>query len=84
MSDMFHACSIENLNALSSWDVSKVTNMSDMFSYCRKLTDASGINEWNIRKNCSFSKMFESCPNHPEFTKITGTWDSNGTFTPND
>ena len=54
-----------------------------MFSNCKNLTDASGINDWNIKSDCNFTNMFSNCSTHPNFTKITGTWDENGTFTPN-
>ena len=80
---MFGSCPIENLNAISNWNVNNVENMSSMFSNCKNLTDASGINDWNIKSDCNFGDMFLSCSTHPSFTKITGTWDERGTFTPN-
>ena len=40
-------------------------------------------NDWNISKVTNFGGMFENVPTHPDFTKVEGTWDSNGTFTPN-
>ena len=52
---------------------------------CEKLTDASPINDWDISsaKKDYFKQMFFDCPTHPEFSKITGTWDEeSGTFTP--
>ena len=83
MQGMFYLCPIENLNAISNWNVNNVENMSSMFSNCKNLTDASGINNWNIKSDCDFTNMFSNCSTHPNFTKITGTWDENGTFTPN-
>lgn len=74
---------LKNLDGISNWDVNNVENMSFMFSYCKNLTDASGINDWNIKSDCNFTNMFSNCSTHPNFTKITGTWDENGTFTPN-
>ena len=82
MNSMFLGCKIKNINSLSNWNVSKVTKMDAMFFGCSKLTSASGINNWDITKVESFGGMFGSCPTHPEFTKVTGTWESNGTFTP--
>ncbi len=82
MSNMFYGCDISDLSALSNWDVSNVTNMYGMFSYCDKLVDASGINDWNIINVRHFDSMFSYCSVHPEFTKVTGTWDGNGTFRP--
>ena len=83
MSLMFYLCLVETLDAISNWNVNNVENMSSMFSNCKNLTDASGINDWNIKSDCDFTNMFSNCSTHPNFTKITGTWDENGTFTPN-
>lgn len=74
---------LKNLDGISNWDVNNVENMSFMFTNCKNLTDASGINDWNIKSDCNFTNMFSNCSTHPNFTKITGTWDENGTFTPN-
>jgi hypothetical protein len=30
----------------------------------------------------TFSKMFESSNIHPDFSKVAGTWESDGTFIP--
>ncbi len=81
MDAMFHGCKIQNLNAISNWNVSNVTSVSQMFQG-NPITDASGINNWNITKVTNFNSMFSGCPTHPEFTKVTGTWDDSGTFTP--
>ena len=78
---MFWNCKIQNLNAISNWNVSNVTSVRQMFQG-NPITDASGINNWNITKVTNFELMFSGCPTHPEFTKVTGTWDSDGTFTP--
>lgn len=82
MSYMFYCCDASDLSALSNWDVGRVTNMSNMFRGCDKLIDASGINDWNIINVNNFTSMFSGCSVHPEFTKVTGTWDDSGTFTP--
>ena len=82
MSFMFFGCDASDLSALSNWDVGRVTDMSYMFSSCYKLIDASGINDWNIINVNNFTSMFSGCSVHPEFTKVTGTWDNSGTFTP--
>ncbi len=78
---MFWNCKIQNLNAISNWNVSNVTSVRQMFQG-NPITDASGINNWNITKVTNFELMFSGCPTHPEFTKVTGTWDEGGTFTP--
>ena len=82
MGGMFYNCRIETLQPISKWNVSNVQNMSKMFCVCTNLTDASGINNWDITKVTEFTNMFKQCSTHPEFTKVTGTWDSEGTFTP--
>ena len=81
---LFVMCSkLSNISALSNWNVENVTYMSYMFYGCTNLQDASGINDWDIRKVTNFTNMFRNVPSHPEFTKVSGSWDSNGTFTPN-
>ena len=40
------------------------------------------IFSWNIINVEAFHQMFRNAPSHPTFSKRTGTWDSNGTFTP--
>ena len=82
MSYMFQGCDASDLSALSNWDVGRVTYMSYMFYHCDKLIDASGINDWNIINVRDFTYMFALSSVHPEFAKVTGTWDDNGTFTP--
>lgn len=81
MDSMFFGCKIQNLNAISNWNISNVTTVNNMFAI-NPITDASGINNWNITKVTNFDWMFSGCPTHPEFTKVAGTWDDNGTFTP--
>lgn len=79
---MFAGTGITNLEALANWDVSNITDMSYAFYQCSNLVDASAINEWNIKSTANFTQMFGNTPVHPTFTKVAGTWDSNGTFTP--
>ena len=54
-----------------------------MFGDCSRLEGTLWINDWNISANANFMQMFYLSPSHPEFTKVAGTWDENGTFTPN-
>ena len=84
MIEMFAYTKINSITALRNWNVLNVTNMNLMFSICRYLNNSSGINDWDINPNANFTGMFRSTPVHPEFTKFpNGTWDSDGTFTPN-
>ena len=80
MSHMFDGSGVTDLNPLKDWNVSKVKNMSYMFRGNSKIIDASPINDWDIRNVTNFEWMFDTT--HPEFTKVTGTWE-NGTFKPN-
>ena len=67
-----------------------------MFADTPSLLDASAINDWDIRNvqytpgsttledgNC-FYGMFIRASVHPEFTKRTGTWNSEMTFIPSE
>ena len=74
--------SVPNCQYLSKWDVTKVNNMSYMFAGCISLNNASGIDNWNILSSANFTEMFKDSNVHPNFTRVVGTWDSNGTFTP--
>ena len=79
------ASSLTSLDGLKDWDTSKVTDMSSMFSGDRSLSDTSAINDWDIRNvaNGKFGRMFWDTPTYPNFTKVQGTWNDDGTFTPN-
>ena len=78
-----NASTVTILSGLENWDVSSATSMEGMFADNVSLTDASSINNWAIKSSINFTNMFSSTPVHPEFTKVAGTWDSSGTFTPN-
>lgn len=90
MYTMFKRTNLSDISSLSNWDVSNVTEFGNtgynagagMFANCTNLTDASAINNWNIRSDADFTGMFNGAPSHPEFTKVAGTWNSNGTFIP--
>ena len=87
--------SLRDISAIGSWDVSNVLNYSTpegqiggqttigMFSNCNSLADASAIKDWDINKNANFAYMFKNTPTHPEFTKLAGIWNAEGTFIPN-
>ena len=77
---------LTTLSGLENWDVSNVTTWSDAlggaFEGLTNLSDASAINNWNISPSGNYTYMFKNTPVHPTFTRVSGTWDSNGTFTP--
>ena len=74
---------LTNLNYLDNWDVSKVTTMERMFYGSTNIIDASALNNWNIINVSNFQHMFYNVSVKPEFTKVNGVWQSNGTFIPN-
>ena len=82
MARTFSDTRIDNLQTLTNWDVSNVTTFYKMFEQNPNMIDASAINGWNIQPTATFSQMFKNTPTHPKFTKVPGTWHSNGTFTP--
>ena len=100
MSNMFEdASALTNIDALANWDTSSVTNMSNMFEDADALTDASGADNWDVRAvtatagsssrfsnnfYCMFRSNSSSNPIHPTFTTRSGTWNSIGTFIPDD
>ena len=82
MASMFNGViDLTTLNGLEDWDVSNVTNMNYMFKNNTNLQDVSAINDWNISPSASFVNMFPRTI-HPEFSKVNGSWDNQGTFTP--
>ncbi len=91
LDNTFASVPITSLSSLSSWDVSKVTSMKATFAllneaknagYTAKLTNASSINNWHVENVTNFQGMFSQQSVHPDWTYVTGTWDSDGTFTP--
>ena len=80
---IFTKCtSLTDIQGLRNWDVSNVTTFANAFEEVTSLEDASAINDWNISPTATFMNMFYKTSVHPEFTKVTGTWNSAGTFTP--
>ena len=58
----FQTCtSLTDISALSGWDMSGVTDMSDMFSGCGALTDISALSGWNVSGVTSMSTTFYNC-----------------------
>ena len=68
MSFMFNpgTCRIIQID-FSKWDVSNVTNMSNMFKNCNNI---SGISEWNVSNVKDMSYMFYKCKNIPDISKM--------------
>ena len=58
--NMTNLCCVDNI---SNWDVSNVTNMSNMFSNCKKLQFANDLvfSNWNVANVTDMSHMFRNC-----------------------
>ena len=78
----FHFSNLTNLSGLENWDVSKVTSFYQMFAANDSLEDVTAITDWDIQSTASFTRMFWRTLSHPEFSKVSGVWDSSGTFIP--
>ena len=72
---------LEDISAIKNWDVSQVVDFDNMFAR-DNIQDASPINNWDIQPTANFKWMFSNVPTHPEFSKVPGTWNSEGTFIP--
>lgn len=48
---------------VTDWDVSNITDMSDLFQDCEYLEEIVGIETWNTSKCTDFSAMFMNCDN---------------------
>ena len=57
MSHMFYYCrEIDNIPGIENWDVSKVTNMKNMFNNAAKFN--GNISGWNVSQVEDMSGMF--------------------------
>ena len=74
--------SLVEASAISRWDVSNVLYFNRMFRGDKNITDIASINNWNIQETANFTYMFQNAVTPPEFTKVSGTWNSAGTFIP--
>lgn len=83
MEGFFAYCtSLTDLSPIRNWDVSNVTNMKKAFNTMTALQDASAINDWDITNVTDFTNMFDNTKPKPNFTKVEGSFDANGTFVP--
>ena len=46
---------------ISYWDVSNITNMEDMFFYCKELKSVGDISNWDVSKVTNMQSMFYKC-----------------------
>ena len=69
ISYMFHSDANESpiylskITSISSWDTSKVINMSYLFSNCKLLTNIPDISKWDMSNVVNISNLFYNCVN---------------------
>ena len=93
MGCMFEGCtSLTNISALANWDTSECGRYSRMFYGCSSLTDASALDDWDYASQSDwggfeegnrYNNIFKNCKNLVRYPAWDGTWDAEGTFTPN-
>ncbi|MDY3245689.1 DarT ssDNA thymidine ADP-ribosyltransferase family protein [Campylobacter sp.] len=59
----------ENFDGIELWDVSNVTNMSEMFSCCENFNQP--LNSWDVSNVADMSGMFNGCEN---FNQPLNSW----------
>lgn len=63
---------LTDISGLSSWDVSKVTDMTNVFVGCSSLTDSSPISSWDTSSVRTMYEMFAGCSSLSDLTPIEG------------
>lgn len=62
LSFLFAECyNLQDISALSNWDVSEVENMCYMFHNCRCLRDLSPLSDWDVSNVTNMYEMFSYC-----------------------
>ena len=59
MSNLFYESEREDFSGIENWDVSSVTNMSDMFAGCKNFNQP--LNSWDVSSVTDMSYMFAGC-----------------------
>ena len=73
MSKLFYETDIKNID-ISSWDVSNVKAMNDMFNRCENLESIGDISFWDVSNLTSMDGMFFNCKELEFIGDISG-WD---------
>lgn len=69
---LFAKCSkLQDITALSNWDVSEVFNMDSMFYCCHQLKDITALSTWNVSNVTNMSSMFNCCWNIQDITALS-------------
>ena len=67
---------LSDISALTSFNSSKVVNMSEMFSGCRKLISVESLSEWDVSNVWDMSGMFYDCQSLYQLTELSD-WNVN-------
>ena len=65
------AASIKSLGNIDKFDVSNVTNMSNLFKNCVYLTSLNDLKNWNISNVTNMSHMFSGCKNLSDISGLS-------------
>lgn len=71
MSYLFEGSERKDFTGISSWDTSKVVNMSSMFVLCESFNEDIGC--WDVSKATDMSGMFAGCKS---FNQSLNSWDT--------
>ena len=68
---MFRNCKeLQDITALSNWDVSNIKNMSSMFWNCEQLKDITALANWDISNVKYMQYMFYNCKELRDITAL--------------
>lgn len=70
---------LRDISGLARWNVSNVTNMSDLFSGCSALSDLSPIKGWDVSGVTRMSGTFRGCTSLADLSPLSG-WDVSKVF----
>lgn len=88
MRRMFYSCDKLSKLSVGGWNISCVTDLSEMFQFCMGLLEIAGVESWNTASVTDMCRMFYSCLALKELpigswdtshvTKMTGMFDACG------
>ena len=75
-----HCNSLQNIDALKTWNVSNGEDFSYMFSNCESLQNIDALKTWNVENGKDFSQMFSHCESLQTIDELQ-TWNvGNATY----
>lgn len=74
---MFRDCKeLQDITALSRWDVSTIKDMTSMFWNCEQLKDITALSNWNVTNVNYMQYMFYGCHKLQDITALSN-WNIN-------